>query len=147
MPTATITVKYVNPAKPGKKQGSVKTPDGQYYGVWADKVASFQQNTIYEVEYEERAGQDGTTWRTIKSFTEKGKAQSGYNGPRRSGNTYRETSVKDAERIFVCGAINAGLSSGRLEFTQTALIETVNILRDVWDATFGQDGAQQEAKH
>ena len=31
-------IAYVNPPKPGKKMGSIKTADGEFYNVWPDKL-------------------------------------------------------------------------------------------------------------
>ena len=31
-----ISVKYVNPPKPGARSGSIKTPEGDYYGLLAE---------------------------------------------------------------------------------------------------------------
>lgn len=152
MPNATITVKYVNQPKPGGRKGNVKTADGQYFGVWADKLGAYQPNGVYNIEYDEETGQDGRVWKTIKSAAPNGQAptpspiNSGYSGPRRNaGNTYRETSQRDAERMFVCSLLNAGITSGRVELTQSSLIEAVNTLRDTWDATFGVEQQQAAA--
>jgi hypothetical protein len=35
MPTMTMTVRYVNPPKPGKQRGSIKGTDDQILGVFA----------------------------------------------------------------------------------------------------------------
>lgn len=54
MPTATIEVQFVNPPKPGKKQGSVKTVSGEYYGVDPTQLGQFQPGSTYTIEYETR---------------------------------------------------------------------------------------------
>ena len=54
MQTATIQVAYVNPPKPGKKQGSVKDAEGNIYGVWPDKLALFEPGNVYTIEYTTR---------------------------------------------------------------------------------------------
>lgn len=51
MPTATITVEYVNQPKPGKKMGSIKGSDGQYYGVWPNDLNQFRQGETVTIEY------------------------------------------------------------------------------------------------
>jgi hypothetical protein len=70
MPTGTITVKYVNPPKAGKKKGTIKSADGQMFGVWADKLGEFTPDMIYEIEYSEEAW-NGQTYRTITKATPK----------------------------------------------------------------------------
>jgi hypothetical protein len=109
----------------------------------------YQPNGVYDIEYDEETAQDGKVWKTIKSAVPKGSAPAsvsgGYSGPRRSGNTYRETSQRDAERMFVCSLLNAAIAAGRIELTQSDLVQAVETLRDTWDATFGADQAEQKA--
>jgi hypothetical protein len=133
MPTGTITVKYVNQPKPGKKKGTVKTADGQMFGVWADKLAQFSPNMIYEVEYSEEMWQ-GQTYRTITKATSKSAAQAPTNGAR---NTYRETSPGDAERMFVCSLLNAAIAAGKLQLGSEALVSAIKTTRSAWATTFG----------
>ena len=59
---------------------------------------------------------------------------------------YNNESNKTAERIFVCGGLNAGLHSGQVSLKpsspdQVGVEEAVNILRAVWVETFGIEGA------
>jgi hypothetical protein len=70
--------------------------------------------------------------------------------PRPNGNggnnTYRETSAKDAERMFVCSILNAAVSAGIVDIqTPTSLINAVNILRTTWDNTFGSNAPHAPA--
>ncbi len=51
---STITPKYVNPPKEGRKTGSVKATDGIYYDVWPESLPQFQPNGVYNVEFTER---------------------------------------------------------------------------------------------
>lgn len=151
MPNATITVKYVNPPKPGAQKGSVKDATGTLYMVYADKLAQFQPNNSYEVEYLSDTGKDGREWRTIQKVNgsqaapaQAGGFSAGYSGPRRSaGNTYRETSQRDAERMFVCSLLNASIRAGVVGINATDLVPAVNALRDTWDATFGAEDQQK----
>lgn len=138
MPTATITAKYVNPPKEGKKKGSVKTADDQMFGVWADKISHFQVGGIYDIEYTEETGQDGKVWKTIKTATKKGESRPTFGGGG-ARNSYRETSAKDAERMFVCSILNAAIAAGKVEFSGEKLRFAVNGLRSVWADTFAAD--------
>lgn len=65
MPTATISVQYVNPPKPGKKQGSVKTVDGQFYGVDPTQLGQFSPGGTYTVEYDTHTYQ-GKEYKTFR---------------------------------------------------------------------------------
>jgi hypothetical protein len=42
-----------------------------------------------------------------------------------------------AERIFVCGALNAAISGGHVELSDATLSNVVNVLRSVWSHTLG----------
>ena len=44
-----ITAKYVNPAKEGKRYGTIKTPEGQTYMLPVGMTDAFQQGGTYEV--------------------------------------------------------------------------------------------------
>ncbi len=58
-----VTAKYVNAPKNNSKYGSIKTPDGKYYGfVWAD--FKFEQGGTYDVETKDR-DVDGKTYTSI----------------------------------------------------------------------------------
>lgn len=138
MSTATITVKYVNAPKEGKKKGTIKTVDGQMYGVWADKLSSFQPNGVYEIEYTSEEW-NGQTYHTVKSATSKGSAPPTAFGRRPGGNTYRETSLRDAERMFVCSILNAFIQAGQVKSEPGVIEQHINMLRDVWHETFGAD--------
>lgn len=65
MPTATINVQYVNPPKPGKKQGSIKTVDGQFYGVDPTQLGQFREGGTYTVEYDTHVYQ-GKEYKTFR---------------------------------------------------------------------------------
>src|SRR4029078_174281 len=60
MPTEQVTIAYVNPPKPGKKQGSIKTEDGRYFGVWPDKLGGFQRGMVCTIDYEVSTATDGS---------------------------------------------------------------------------------------
>ena len=112
---------------------TVKDANNQLFGVYPEKLSEFQVNGIYDIEYEERQW-EGRTFRTIKSAAKKGEA------PRPMGRgpmAPRETSMKDAERMFVCSLLNAAITSGKVDFTGAKLEAAVNGLRGVWANTFG----------
>lgn len=59
--------------------------------------------------------------------------------PASSQQYYRPTAPRDAERMFVCATLGHFIDTGRLECSVEELTERVNILRDVWQNTFGAD--------
>lgn len=65
MPSATISVQYVNPPKPGKKQGSIKTVDGQFFGVDPTQLGQFREGGTYTVEYDTHVYQ-GKEYKTFR---------------------------------------------------------------------------------
>jgi hypothetical protein len=145
MPTATVTVRWVNQPKEGRKLGSIKTDDNQLFGVWPETLGEFKPNGIYEIEYTERHFDDGKIYKTVKTVAPKGMAP-----PRPAGNRFsgpRETSMKDAERMFVCSLLNAAIQSGKVEFSGAKLEAAVNGLRSVWANTFAAEPKPPEAIH
>lgn len=124
MPTATITPAYVNQPAPGKKEGSIKLKDGSFYGVPPAMLSQLQPNNTYEVEFTEREW-NGKIFRSIKS------------AKLVSAGQYGQTDNKTAERIFVCGALNAAIHGGHVQVTPETLTQAVNDLRQVWASTFG----------
>jgi hypothetical protein len=137
-----IEVAYVNDPKPGGKKGSVKTKDGAYYGVWADKLSLFKPGGTYEVEYDESQFQ-GKTYRNIK--TDKGIKtilEPGTETPDqyKSNGTFKyATNPTDAERMFVCSILNAYVAAGKVMLNSTEIEHGVKMLRSVWGDTFGRD--------
>jgi len=53
MTQATVTIQYVNEVKPGKKWGSVKTPEGVIFGVPPQLLPQFQAGGTYTIDYTE----------------------------------------------------------------------------------------------
>ena len=62
---ATVTVAYVNPPKPPRKSGSIKTVEGEYFSVWPNMLNQFQQGETYEVEFTE-TDKNGAIFRDVK---------------------------------------------------------------------------------
>ncbi len=131
--TERIQVKYVNPPKPGKTNGSIKTPDDQMYGVKPDMLGLFQPNGTYDVEFSERQF-NGQTYKTVTSVK---KVQDAPPAQPAGNSKYGTTDDKTAERIFVCGALNAMIAGGHVEVSQVYISNVVNVLRASWAETFG----------
>ena len=135
--TKIVTVSFVNqPKQAGGKKGTIKTKDNEIYGVWADKLANFQQGKTYEIKYEE-SEYNGKQYKTVTNWIEQTAPPAGNGaGSQTNGNGSAYT-AKD-EQIFVCGALNNALAAGRVEATTVAMMAFVNAARETWRGTFGQ---------
>lgn len=127
MPQAKIVVRYVNEVKPGKKNGSIKGTDDEIYGVPPHMLGNFQPRGTYTIDYSERVF-NGQTYKTVTAFQMVSPPSQEASGGGKYGNKDDAT----AERIFVCGALNAHISSGQAEMSAAHIGNIVNILRDVW---------------
>lgn len=137
MPTITLTVKYVNPPKPGKKRGSIKDTDDQMFGVFPDKLHLFETGKTYEVEYTSNEV-GGVVYNTVKSATPLA-TSAPRNIPIGNGGSYKETSARDAERMFVCSILNAAVQGQQVEFNHQRVLAAVQFLRGIWQQTFGNE--------
>lgn len=162
---ATITVARIIPAKDRGKSATIKDVDGRMFGIWPDKLGLVNEGASYDVEFSENV-KSGTTYRDIKAIREnqrqapraqaserksdpfvtssemRDQRQSEPPKPQQNGNGngyYRPTAPRDAERMFVCSTLNAFIQTGRVENDADELVARVNILREVWQRTFGQD--------
>lgn len=132
MARATIQVKYVNQPREGMKNGSVKTAEGVLYGVPPPLLPQFQPGGTYNVEYNTSQFQ-GRTYSTISAAS--AMVQSG--APLQSGSKFHAND-ETAERIFVCGIINAAVGNGSLSVNRAELVAAVSACREAWQAAFGR---------
>lgn len=65
---AEIEVAYVNPPKEGKKMGSIKSKAGDYYWAYPNALEPFKQGMKCQIEYEAKARDDGSEFRTLKKL-------------------------------------------------------------------------------
>lgn len=132
MAQASIKVRYVNEPKPGKTNGSIKGINDDIYGVPPHMLANFQAGATYTIDYSERRF-NGQTYKTVTTAVMSAPPSQEGSG----GGKYGNQSDVTAERIFVCGALNAAISGGHVELSDAAISNVVNILRDVWANTLG----------
>lgn len=121
----TVQVKFVNPPKPGKKMGNIKLEDGSQIYFYPDKH-QFNKGS-YQVETEMQTWGDKTV-EVVKSV------QAAANG----GGKYGQTDLTTAERIYVCGILNAWVGRPDAEVTASALVAVTNAAREAWGETFGE---------
>jgi len=149
MPTAEITVKYRNPKQANKKNASVKTDDGQMYFVTPEMFGQFEVGGKYSVEYKVSEFR-GTEYRYIETATKAASSQGvpvtqAYNAMTKA--KYGTVDMETAERIFVCGAMNALVGNQNIDprgLTKEHLIAEVNKLRAVWANTFANPQKDEE---
>lgn len=132
--TETVQVQYVNPPKPGKKMGSIKTADGRYMGVWPDKLTRFQQGGTYTIKTETQ----GDFTKVVDVVTDGGGQEQ--QAPQQQRPAGRPTDDATAERIYVCGIVNAAVSNG-VEPTTASLVEITKAAREAYRQTFGGQAA------
>jgi hypothetical protein len=80
MSKKTVKVQYVNPPKEGRKTGSIKTAEGEYFDVFPGMLPEFKQGGSYEIEYASR-DYNGKTYHSVKSIL------NGTNGATGTGET------------------------------------------------------------
>lgn len=143
--TAQVTIRYVNPKQPGKKNASVKTYDGQLYFVAPEMLDKFEQGGRYNIRYKitEFNKNKYNHIEEVSKVADPAPANpvAAHNSGTKA--TYGTVDMATAERIFVCGALNAMLHGQTSLETQT-LVAWVNILRETWRQTFGNP--QQDAE-
>jgi len=137
--TANVDISFINPAKPGKRMGSIKTRDNVLFWVYSDKLAQFRTGPC-TIEYSDDAGTDGKPF--MKALGVVG-AQSPQPSPSQTssppapkswpqGDTQRPhtngngATGKDRDRhIFVCGVVNNAVRAGKVDPKSPSDIATV----------------------
>lgn len=139
MGQSSITVRYVNSPKAGKKNGSIKGIHDDIYGVPPHMLGNFQPGATYTIDYSVRSfnGQEYKTVTTAVMASPPPQEGSG-------GGKYGNKDDATAERIFVCGALNAAISGGHAELSEAFLCNVVNMLRGVWAETLGRPAAAKK---
>lgn len=133
MATATINVRYLNP-RDGQRPPSVKTPEGVYYNLSDEQFPQMQQGGTYNVEYHVKTIR-GREYKIVDKVTVVGGAPAA-----RPSSGGRPTDDATAERIFVCGGLNAILSNPNFDLqnlSQSGVVAMVKTLRGAYMETFG----------
>lgn len=142
---ATVTPKYINEPRGNAKSASIKDADGTYWGIPPAMMSSFRVGQPYIVKYDVTDSKDGTRqFKNIKSATPVGGA-SVVAMPQKEvrtghGGGFNSTDTATAERIFVCGILNAAVRSGACSIEAEELARVVRESRAAWAETFGKDG-------
>lgn len=136
--TATIEVRYADQPKAGKKQGTVKTKDGDVYGVWPDKLGLLRPGRRYRVEYKERQF-EGRTFRTITKVdpAAEGETDTGSVDPLSSS----DETGPNQEAEMVCRLVAAAIQSQQVEFNPTEIGRAMRMVQAVVREHQRQTGA------
>ena len=136
MPIETVMVQYVNQPKEGKKQGSIKTDDGRYFGVWPEKLCLYTPGEFYEIEYDAQ-------YKTVKRIvTGPGASGSASSAPRANGQaqSHSPSHTKSVE-MFVMGVIGRTLQGTGDVPSAAVLTQWVRSLRLAWADGFAASAA------
>lgn len=130
MTTATVTVKFVNQPKQGKKMGSIRTQELGFINVWPDKLSNFVAGQKYTIDYADEGGFK----KLVKVSEKEATAEPPWEPP---GDTQPHVDPTP-ERIYVCGIVNAFVSTGKFEPTALNLAALTSAARQAWAQTFGK---------
>lgn len=142
---ATITIKYINDPKPGAKNSSIKDDKDDFYLIDPAMAQGLQQGVSYNVSYRPN------TWRgTVYKMVEKIEPASNFvphpaAGPAPARGKYGVDDKVVAERIYVCGILNAAMSNPNVNpesITTAWLANMTSMARDAWMQTFGKHNTE-----
>lgn len=153
MPTAQITVLYVNPPKPGKRKGTIKTDTLGLVGCWPNQLLWFQRGQVYTIEYEDD-GQYKNVKRVVPLETVANAAAIGNyaNGHGPSPQASRaetrrypqggQQNKPDSKAIFLTGVVQQAMGSGQFKATDIVAL-TVNA-STAWDQAMQQSSPHDD---
>lgn len=121
-----------------EKRSIITTTEGKKIGVWQNQIHIFTNGGTYDVELSEKEV-NGTVYTNVskaKLVTQPAAA----NAEQAPKLAQRETSDRDAERMFVCAQLSALIRAGEVHCDKTELWEATNLLRSLWRHTFGPSG-------
>ena len=137
MPTAEITVQYCNAAKPGKKMGSIKSSEGEYYYCAPTMLHLFQVGEVCKVEFTERPKEGGGTWKTLTAKLGGGALKPLGPAPMRA-----MTNPKDSKQIFMTALLKEMVTETD---TSSSIIQKGKSCADAYDVLFGSVAKQTTA--
>lgn len=144
-----ITVESIKAPDPGKKKAMVKTTEGRYWFVWADKMHDFQPGARVSIsKYDSWTSPQGRKYNTATEYQVLSCAsQAVVQGPLP---TYPQRQqavtpppVEDDKRqlnIFVCGAFNNFMSNPNIDPREMKMVDMIDVLhkfKGAWLGVFG----------
>jgi hypothetical protein len=141
MPSTTISVQYVNPVKPGKKNGTIKTADGQLYLVDPTQLGQFQPGQTYTIEYDVETSRTGTEWKIFRRMDSGGihQAPQATTAPGTAG----KPSHTQAVEMFTMGVIGRAMQGVGTLPDREILTTWVESLVRAWEDGFARARVSQ----
>jgi hypothetical protein len=145
--TVTITPKYVNPPKEGKKYGSLKTDDGVQYAAPPSVTSACEPGVPVTIEWE------GQTWggNPVMVVRRVVGAQHGHNGgahphPQPNGNGRHSAAGGDAKarEMFIMGVVGRAMGSGQFEASH--IYDLTAAAAKAWDAVLNGAGHPEQTR-
>jgi hypothetical protein len=127
----TIEVVETHPPQNGKKLATVKTKNGEQFGIWPDKLATLRVGQRYEIEVAENEFK-GRIYRKITAVKP-------VNGASMTAAASAPAAgAANEERQFLRELLAAGVRTGAVAFSANDLRTAVAMLRALWrDVTQG----------
>jgi hypothetical protein len=127
-----IEIAETHPPQYGKKVATVVAAGGQKFEIWPEKLAGIQVGAKYEVDVAEREYNGRVIQKITKATPVNGAARStaanGHSAP---------APVTNGEPEFVATVLAALIMKGEVQNNKRQLLDTTNMLRGLWGATFG----------
>lgn len=138
---ATIVAAKVFQPKPGKKRGTVVTPDEVLYGAMPPILSRVQVGGTYDIEYKEDHF-NGKTYLVIEGVWPVAGAAppAPAAAPSHTQPKYGNQTDETAERIYAAGIVNNSLANPNVnpfELSARDIAEQTQKARDAWRLTFG----------
>lgn len=136
MNTTTIEVEAVSPPRDGKKQATVKTRDGKWFGIWPKNMGLLRPGRVYEVTFTER-NWNNKTYRTIEEITLAPNAMAPIEQERSSRPAPSIDTPTNQEFMFVTRMLSAMVQGGRVAQSEEELAKAAQMLRGAYRRIFG----------
>lgn len=139
-----IQIAKIYPPKQAGWSASIKDNLGQYFGVKAEIASTLSEGQTIQADIRTKE-KDGKTFRDIIKIHDGGESQAKTTtAPAASNGRYGAHDDATAERIFVCGVVNAvapKFYEAHKNITSEQLTALVQIARVTWSETFGKKAA------
>lgn len=151
MPVVNVTVSELRPPAVGKKRGRIVASDNTLYQAAPELLGKMATGQNYNIVYKDETYGE-LTYRVAESAVPSGPSPSvapAGRPPAPQQARYGSTDMPTAERIFVCGALNAILANANTDpskLSVASLVVNVNLLRQTWLNTFGGGTSQAGAQ-
>lgn len=131
MPLTDITVQFVNQPKPGKRMGSIKSSEGEYYGCPPTLLGQFRAGEVCKIDFNETPKDGGGTWKNIT------RKIAGAGPPPVIQLPRQRTNPGDSEQIYTTALLKEFIAAGKLDLRTDSLVAATNAVREAYRQTFG----------